>query len=138
MADAVAGPGRSDRPPILTLLGLIDRHRGAFEYDWRTRFGCPFTDVPGRMSWGEAWRLTQQLLTDTSSHVTAAVNEWAYAWPREAFVLADLYDLQHKSKAKKGKTPKPYPRPNTARAKRMGVTHHSQRTIRAALAARGH
>lgn len=125
-------------PPILTLLELIDRHRGAFEYDWRTRFGVALSDVPQRMTYGEAWRLLKQLQQDTSSHVAAALAGWSHPWPREAFVLADLFDLQHRAKAKKGHKPKPYPRPNATAGKRLGVTHRSQRDIRAALAARGH
>ena len=42
---------RGDAPPILTLLDLIEEHRPAFEYDWRTRFGCRF-DVPAPMALG--------------------------------------------------------------------------------------
>lgn len=107
--DAVGRPERGDSPPILTLLDLWDEHRGAFEYDWRTRFGAPLDDVPERMSWGEAWRLTQELLSDVSSRAGAAVAGWAHPITREWALLADVYDLLAQVNSKR--KPKPYPRP---------------------------
>ena len=61
------------------------------------------------MRWGEAVRLTRQLATDPSSHVGAALAGWEHPVSREALVLMDLFDLQHRSKAKQ--TPDPYRRP---------------------------
>jgi hypothetical protein len=89
------------------------------------------------MGWGEAWRLTKLLLTDPSSQLAASVAGWPHPWPREAFVLADLYDLLHKVNAGKRK-PKPYPRPGDKRHKRFGRATRPQQEIRAALLARGH
>jgi len=88
---------------------LIDEHRGAFEYDWRTRFHLPLSSLPTSMDWGEAYRLTLALAGDPSSHVSASVSGWKYALSAESIVLRDLYDLQHQSKTTK--KPKPYPRP---------------------------
>lgn len=89
------------------------------------------------MAWGEAWRLTRLLLTDPSSHVAASVAGWAHPWSREAFVLADLYDLTHQAHAQKRK-PRPYRRPSDSSSKRFGRATRSQAEIRAALLARGH
>jgi hypothetical protein len=70
------------------------------------------------MPWGEVHRLTLRLLTDPSSHVAAAVREWAHPIERGDMVLRDLFDLQHRSKAKR--KPEPYPRPWHPQPKRMG------------------
>lgn len=91
------------------------------------------------MSWGEAWRLTQQLALDTSSHVAAAVNGWEYPASRVHLVLADLYDTFVSANTKKGRKAKPYPRPWPDRNKSsFGRATRPQVEIRAALAARGH
>ena len=57
----------------------------------------------------EAARLSAILRNDPSSAIAAAVEGWAYPISREAMLLADIFDIQHASKAKK--RPKPYPRP---------------------------
>lgn len=61
------------------------------------------------MSWREAWNLVGVLARDSSSQVGAAMAGWEAPRSAEWLILADLYDLQHQSKAKR--TPKPYPRP---------------------------
>jgi hypothetical protein len=88
---------------------LLDEHRGAFEYDWRTRFGLPLSALPVAMDWAEAWRLTLILVADPTSQVCAAMSAWKHPLSWEGIALRDLYDLQHQSKAKR--KPKPYPRP---------------------------
>ena len=65
------------------------------------------------MSWREAWNLVGVLAGDPSSQVGAAMAGWESARSAEWLLLADLYDLQHQSKAKR--TPKPYPRPKVAK-----------------------
>lgn len=125
---------RSDRPPILTLLDAMDEHLGAFEYDWRERFNRPLSEVfSGAMSWREAWNLTHELLLDSSSRIGAAFAGLAYPMSREAFILVDLYDLQHASKAKR--KIKPYPRPNDSKpdVKRVGKTSLPPERVRALL-----
>lgn len=57
----------------------------------------------------EAARLSAILRNDPSSATAAAIEGWAYPISREAMLLADIFDIQHASKAKK--RPKPYPRP---------------------------
>ena len=138
----MAGRRRGDLPGILTLLALADEHRGAFEADWRTRFGLPF-DVPRSMSWGEAWRITMLLIRDPSSHVCAAVGKWRHPWTWEAMVLADLFDLTHevawRDGGRKGSKPKPYPRPwATDTTRRTLKPSVSQERVLEALRDAGH
>lgn len=71
------------------------------------------------MPWAEAYRLTEILLNDPSSQVAAAVAGWRYPLSRGDLTLRDLYDLQHKSKAKR--KPAPYPRPWDVEPKRYGA-----------------
>lgn len=89
------------------------------------------------MSWAEAISLTKSLMSDPSSHVSAAIADWDHPMSREAFILADLHDRITQSH---WKNPKPYPRPmdkNKGKARSKPPTV-SQARIRAALAARGH
>jgi hypothetical protein len=62
------------------------------------------------MSWGEAIRALGVLRKDSTSQFAAAMEGWDYPIDRASLLLADLYDLQHITKAdpKKGK-PKPHP-----------------------------
>lgn len=104
--------GRILRGGILALLDLIEEHRGAIEYDFRTRFsGLPagIYSVPEAMGWGEALRLVRILRSDPSSQIATAVEEWKYPLSREAAIFADLYDLEYAKTGAKGR--KPYPRP---------------------------
>lgn len=87
------------------------------------------------MTWGEAYRLTSVLLDDPSSQVAAARWGWedgprTYEW----FLLADLFDLEHRKAAK---NPEPYPRPN-AKGRRRGHTALSRAEVLAVLNAHGH
>lgn len=87
----------------------MDKNRGAFEYDWRNRFGLALSSLPDGMDWGEAWRLTFILAHDPSSQVAAAVAGWKHPVTRDDMVLRDLFDLTHRANSKR--KPKPYPRP---------------------------
>lgn len=101
--------GRRKPGGIIGLLDLIEKHRGALRYDWRTRFGTSLDLVPGDIGWSEALDLVRILRADPGSMLAAAMEGWSYPMPREVAVLADLYDLQY---AKTGvKNRKPYPRP---------------------------
>lgn len=100
------------RGGILGLLDLIEEHRGAVEYDFRTRFpGVTegLGGVPEQMGWGEAIRQVRILRADPSSMTAAAIEGWDYPMSRIEAILADQYDLSY---AKTGaKDRKPYPRP---------------------------
>lgn len=119
---------------------MIDAHRGAFEYDWRTRFGKPLRVVGRSMSWGEALRLTKILLSDPSSLVTAHAAGWEHPVTREDMVLRDLFDLTHQAAlAGSKKRAKPYPRPwKTARSRTKPAASVTQADILAALRHAGH
>lgn len=62
------------------------------------------------------------LAKDPSSQIGAALAGWDGPRSAEWLILADLYDLQHQSKAKR--TPKPYPRPlrESGPSNRLGKT----------------
>jgi len=119
------------------LLGLIEEHRGAFEYDWRTRFHLALDDVPEVMGWGEACRMVDILCADPSSCVGAAVAGWDHPMSREGLVLMDLFDLQHFSKVEKAPDPykRPWPDPNV---KHRGRTNLPREAVIAILARFGH
>lgn len=128
---------------IAALLRLVNEHETAIEYDWRVRFGLGFGAVfTGEVTWGEAWSLTSELLRDPSSHLAAAVAGWVHPWSREAAVLADLYDafVMANTDKRRRSSVKPYPRPwkSTQQRTYSKAPTVSQRTVRAALAARGH
>jgi hypothetical protein len=122
---------------------LIDAHRGAFEYDWRTRFHLPLSVVGESMAWGEALRHVNTLTLDPSSAVAAAVAGWDYPISREAIVQADLFDLQHQiawaQGGGKGPKPKPYPRPwHQEKRRAKPDSSLTQDEIIAALRSAGH
>lgn len=95
------------------------------------------------MSWGEAWRLTQQLASDPSSSVAAALLGWEHPITREDVMLRALYDLHHRiawaQGGGKGPKPKPYPRPwATSRRRVKPAASLTQEQILAALREAGH
>lgn len=126
-------PGRGEPGGIAALLDWHRQHRAAFDYDWRSRFGIPFDAT----TYGEAWRLTQQLLRDPSSHVAAAIAGWEHPVSAEWLVLADLYDLTMAVNAKKG-TAKAYPRPWRDRSKSRPRPTVAPEVAIAALRQAGH
>jgi hypothetical protein len=129
---------RGGREPggILQLVRVIDEHRPAFEYDWRTRFHLPLTEVGRSMPWGEAIRLTKVLQRDPSSHVQAALNDWDGPRSFEWTLLADLYDVTANAHFKK---PRPYKRPwPSPGSRRHGRTTRSRAEVVAILNAHGH
>lgn len=74
------------------------------------------------MSWREAWNLTGILANDSSSQVGGAMAGWDSPKSAEWLLLADLYDLQHTSKAKRKPNPYPRPKPKKAPSKQLGKT----------------
>lgn len=129
---------------IEALADLIDAHRGAFEYDWRSRFNKPLHIVgTKRMTWGEALRLTEFLLSDPSSKVGSSAAGWSHSASREAMALWNFYDLVHQiawSLRGKGPRPKPHPRPWPDSGKRRATASAevTQADIVAALRRAGH
>lgn len=76
----------------MTLLDLIEEHRSAFAYDWRTRFGLSHSAIGEAMSFGEAWMLTLELVRDPSSHVAASVNGMQFPVTREWLAVRAMVD----------------------------------------------
>ena len=121
------------------LLGVVRYHRGAVEYDLRSRFGLSLADVGARVTITEASRLVTLLASDPSSQVGAALMGLDYPVSREQIVLMDLYDLtaQVNSDPKKPK-PKPYPRPLKSTDTRVAKPDVPQEVVLAALREAGH
>lgn len=105
---------------IWGLLGLIRDHRGAVEYDFRTRFGFGVRDIGTRCSASEAARLAVILRADPSSMVAAAMEGWAFPISREVLAILDLYDLEHAKASKKAKPHTGRPWANLAQQVRHG------------------
>ena len=105
MAGSRRQPGK-----ILGLLDLIEEHRAAVEYDFRSRFHLGLDAITVDVGWGEAIRLVGILRADPSSALAAAMEGWDHPISREALILMDLFDLDMAVNAGK-KKPKPYPRP---------------------------
>lgn len=88
------------------------------------------------MEWGEAIRLISLLRRDPTSWVASELEGWDHPISREALILMDLFDLDHKVAAGK-KTPKPHPgRPWKNRSvQRLGdVAGRTPDEVRAILA----
>jgi len=81
----------------------------------------PLTDIPDRMPWGEAWRLTEVLAADPSAHVAAALGGWAHPASREWLISAEMLDLFVAANTKAGRHPKPYPRPWDTKPRALGA-----------------
>lgn len=103
-----------DAGGIRALLDLIEEHRGALEYDWRSRFGLALAVVgTDAMCWGEAYRLTLVLLNDPTSQLCAAAGRWRTPWSRDSEMLALLVEIGLRSNAKHPGQVRPLPRPWT-------------------------
>lgn len=121
------------------LSDMLDEHRGAFEYDWRDRFKMSARKIGGgKMSWGEAWRLTLLLLNDPSSQVCAASVGWSHPISREDVTLRDLFDLEHQSKVEKKVKRYPRPWPDRVKSRNTPGADVTQEQIVAAMRFAGH
>lgn len=94
------------------------------------------------MSYGEAYRLVTVLASDPSSQLAAALGKWDRPVDATALVLMDLYDLTHHiawaQGGRKGKAPKPYPRPWPDQTTTRTKPSLSQDDVIAALRLAGH
>ena len=129
------------RGGICGLLDLIEEHRAALRYDWRTRFGRGLDEsVPDDIGWDEALDLVRILRSDPSSMVAASVERWDYPLSRTDAILADMWDLSYaKAGAKKRERyPRPFKQKNDT-AQRWGKTGgRSRDEVVAILRAHGH
>lgn len=90
------------------LLGVLRDHRGAVEYDFRTRFGVGLNVIGRDMSLAEAARHVERFRADPSSALASETEGWEYPVSRTEALLMDLWDVAAPHTYKK---PKPYPRP---------------------------
>lgn len=94
---------------IFALLELIEEHRAALRYDWRTRFGKSLDSIPDEFGWSEAIDLVRVLRHDPSSQLVTSIEKWEHPLSREGLILSDLIDVHGWSSV--GKKWKPYRRP---------------------------
>lgn len=100
--------GCRQRGGILGLLDLIEEHRTALRYDWRSRFHRGLDCVPAEIGWDEALDLVRVLRDDPSSQLAASIEGWDHPLSREGLILSDLMDVQGPKTFKKWR---PYRRP---------------------------
>ena len=129
------------RGGICGLLDLIEEHRAAIRYDWRTRFGRGLDEsVPDDIGWDEALDLVRVLRSDPSTMLAASVEKWEHPLSRTDAILMDVWDLEYaKAGAKKRER---YPRPfkqKTGSSQRWGnAAGRSREQIVEILRAHGH
>ncbi|WP_212750679.1 hypothetical protein [Cutibacterium avidum] len=95
---------------------MMHTHRGALEYDWRTRFGLPLTAVgTDAMSWSEAVRLAVTLTSDGSSQLAAALGQWRRPFTFTEWAVLDFLDTYRaaNSEGKADPVPRPTEKPRT-------------------------
>lgn len=99
---------------IRGFLGVVAAHRGAVEYDFRTRFGFGLIEIGRSVTITEAARLFGVLAQDTGSWTCAALNGWDAPVSRESVLLADVFDAlaagNWQRGGGRGQRPKPWPR----------------------------
>lgn len=130
------------RGGICGLLDLIEEHRGALRYDWRTRFGRGLDEsVPADIGWDEALDLVRILRSDPSSRIAAAAEGWDQ--PHAPGDLIAMRQFELTQAAAGVKKPQPYPTApwaskNTS-TQRFGKTDgRSREEVVAILRAHGH
>lgn len=134
--------GRRFRGGICGLLDLIEEHRAALRYDWRTRFGRSLDEsVPSDIGWDEALDLVRILRSDPSSMLAAGVEGWDQPHSHTDLILMRQYELTQAAAG--AKRPQPYPAAPWARPdkgpKRFGDTAgRSREEVIVILRAHGH
>ena len=86
--------GGRERGGILGLLDLIEEHRAAIAYDFRSRFHLSLAAIPDDVGWDEALDLISVLRRDPGTAVAAAMEGWDYGISREAVILADIFEME--------------------------------------------
>lgn len=93
------------------LLAVLRDHRGAVEYDFRTRLHLGLAVIGNGMSLAEAARHVERFRADPSSALAAEIEGWEYQFSREVALLMDLWDLTAAIATDPKKRPPTYPRP---------------------------
>jgi hypothetical protein len=119
--------GQGDAGGIFQLSRLSVEHRSELVADFREFFHTS-TNVPIF----EAVALVAALMNDPRSRLHASVAGWSRPTSWEAITLADIFDLQLRSKLENKSDFKPYPRPSDAvkPAKRRRSAAEAMRILR--------
>lgn len=127
---------------VFGLLGLIQSHRGAVEYDLRSRFGLGLRDVGWTISLWEMARLVTILRSDPSSAIASALEGWDYPIDRTALAVLDLHDRFVEANSGKKKPPphpgRPWKRDDRQRERKGNAAGRSRAEVVAILNAHGH
>jgi hypothetical protein len=78
--------------------------------------------IPADMGWDEALRMLRILAEDPTSQLCAAISKWQHPASWEYIALADLIDVQVRSKSRKNRN-KAYRRPWDRKAVVHGKGH---------------
>lgn len=116
---------------IVRVLEIIEDHKPAFIYDFRSRFNLGLDDLGRALPWAEVVYLVAVLVRDPSSWLQTSLNGWHHPISYEWAVNVATYDLLAQVNTKKGRKAKPYPRPwPTGDGKaRKGTTRGDARDI---------
>lgn len=93
---------------IVGLILLLEEHRAALRYDWRTRFGRGLDEsVPDDIGWDEALDLVRILRSDPSSMLAAAIEGWGQPHSHTDLILMRQYELTQAAAGAKKTSPYP-------------------------------
>lgn len=130
---------RFDPGGILELLDLIEEHRAALRYDWRTRFHLGLDCLPETMGWDEALDHIRTLRADPSSQFAASLEGWDFPLERIGWTLAHMSDVLEAAHLKKPSGHNPRPIKAQDNRKKWGdVGGRTRAEVVAILNARGH
>lgn len=103
------------RGKSLTLVVCLYHYRAALEHELRSRYGWGGDEiVSGRQPWNLATMLVGEIVREPYSHLSAAINEWAYVPDPMDVFFCNWIDAQAQMHHKSGKVlPKPAERPWT-------------------------
>ena len=96
---------------ILRVLEIIEDHKPAFIYDFRSRFGLGLGDLGTALPWSEVVYLVAVLVRDPSSWLQTSLSKWHHPIDYNWAVNVATYDLLAQVNTRKGRKAKPYPRP---------------------------
>ena len=94
---------------ILAVLQILEDYKHAFTYDFRFRFGLGLDSLGTTVPWSEVVSLVSVLMSDPTSWLQTAKNDWQHPITYEWSIAAATYDLLAQVNSKK--KPKPWPRP---------------------------
>ena len=110
---------------MIGLALVIRDHAQAFEYDLMTRTGRTLAEcAEARGGMAALCSFLRYLPPDSATYRETHPKDETGAWMGAAktnAILADIYDMYAVTHAKKGRRPKPYPRPNASARSSIGA-----------------